>query len=121
MKKAHPSTYKALIELEQKLFSRQLPPLELANLVDNAFYEMGENGEKITKKEVVDWLSKINHSVISATNFDVMQVSEHVFLVTYHCQIHKKSAPLKKDWRSSIWKFEHNGWKLVYHQATPVK
>jgi hypothetical protein len=90
-------------------------------LLADDFMEFGSSGLRYDKKQTLEQLPK-NANKVSYTmeNFESYQLAEGIVLATYKTERlidgDSKSAAL----RSSLWRNTDSGWKLFFHQATPV-
>lgn len=94
----------------------------LADLIDNEFIEIGSSTVIYDKTEVIRWLGSDDQSERIGTSFKAHRLAENIILLTYISSI--KDTPLvesKRAMRSSIWRLTDGQWRMVFHQATPLK
>lgn len=93
----------------------------VAALISEDFIEIGASGKIYDKTQVVDGLAqeRVAPQVKrSAYDFQCRMLSDAVALLTYKA-LHIEASVETRTLRSSIWKFEHGRWQLVFHQGTP--
>ncbi|HTQ03832.1 MAG TPA: DUF4440 domain-containing protein [Polyangiaceae bacterium] len=83
----------------------------LERLVSDEFVEFGSSGRVYGKAEVIAQMLAMPNVSVTITDFAVLALSPDVALATY-----KTPGSL----RSSIWRREGAGWRIVFHQGTPV-
>jgi hypothetical protein len=76
--------------------------------------------KKYTKKEIIERLPKFDFIEIQSFDFEPRFISEEVVQVLYRTIIMVDEKELIA-LRSSIWKIEHNQWKMLFHQSTQIK
>jgi len=95
---------------------------ELDKLVADDFVEFGSSGNSYNKEQIINSLGAESDLQITATDFELKQLSSDVVLVTYQAII----ADLKSEkgrcpsLRCSIWKFIDDRWQVIFHQGTSV-
>jgi hypothetical protein len=112
-------------QLELKLLhsDMKVSPSLLDTLLAKEFEEIGDNGAVNTRQDVADWLLNKNpQERWLLTDFRVKELSAGLVLAIYHA---KKVAGQKKfvskgSVRSSIWKYNTQGWQIVFHQASKI-
>ena len=110
--------------LEEKLLHSDVTanPRLLDELLCKDFEEIGNTGHVSTRDEVIDWLiNKENNSRWALMNFRIKPLTDNLVLALYLAkQIsgHKKSS--HGSVRSSIWKYDGNSWKMIFHQGTKI-
>lgn len=90
----------------------------LAELLDDAFFEIGSSGRVFTKAQVLDALQAESEVHIEATDFEVRFMAPDVALVTYRA--HRLGTPRVHTWRSSLWKQAQGQWRMAFHQGTII-
>lgn len=85
------------------------------------FWEVGASGRIYSRAHVLDELekrhSKPHADLWETSDFRCRRLAEDVYLVTY--TLLQDRARLTR--RSTIWRREIGGWKIVYHQGTIVE
>jgi hypothetical protein len=112
-----------LLSLEQHLLSQatRCNANEISRLLADDFIEFGASGSIWNKAQVVEQLPQESFTHRTISQLAVKPLSQHVFLVTYHCH----AANLGQDCtigslRSSIWRKRGEQWEMVFHQGTMV-
>lgn len=82
------------------------------------FFEFGRSGKVYGRQQIID----VPAQKIDATlkNFKIHQINEEVFLITYVSD-YIYNGKIEIASRSSLWIKTPEGWKLRFHQGTPVK
>lgn len=108
-----------IIALEEKLFQADVRASaeELNKLLAEQFYEIGASGEIYNKAQILENLAKLPEVKITASEFNVIQMSSEIVLITYRALIRTKKEQ-RSSLRSSIWKFIDDKWQMVFHQGT---
>ncbi|HAT3869033.1 hypothetical protein SC371_03685 [Legionella pneumophila serogroup 2] len=99
--------------LEETRFDNQY----MDKILDTSFFEYGRSGKTYARDEVMSHPAQTIGAKIPLENFKVHDVSDNVKLVTYISEV--GSEKLRAN-RSSLWVHEKNGWKLRFHQGTPI-
>lgn len=84
-----------------------------AELLDEGFTEIGASGRHYDRMEALAAIKAREAQPITLINLTIRVLGERITLVTY------ESTGLRPAMRSSIWKLQKDGWKLVFHQGTP--
>lgn len=82
------------------------------------FFEFGRSGKIYTRDEILSASYSIINAKLPLKNFKVNIVTEAVALVTYISEV--QYGELETGNRSSLWLKTSDGWKLQFHQGTPV-
>jgi hypothetical protein len=87
--------------------------------VDKDFWEVGASGNTYSRDVVLqvveERLAKGEPESIPLEDFQCREVGAGIFLVTY--VLHQPDRPTR---RSTLWRSTHEGWKMLYHQGTPI-
>lgn len=108
-----------ILELEKSLFKYEfMSDIQYLNkIIDDKYIEVGKSGKKFNKKEVINDLSILKEDrKISIYNFTCDEISENAYLIHY---ITKNNNDII--YRTSIWKKENDGIKIIFHQASLYK
>lgn len=118
---------KDLNDLKQEIYSLEnalLQPQvrgsaeELHRLLAEDFIEFGKSGTVFNKERIVRELPKDSPINIIISDFEVKHLEGNILLATYKTtNIDNKTSAL----RSSIWRLEDKGWRIVFHQGTATK
>ena len=94
----------------------------LAQLLAPDFREFGRSGAAYTREHTLISLpSDPDPPQIHAQDFVVKSLSEAIALLTYRSAYVNSSGELFRHTnRSSIWRLEPSGWRMVFHQGTPT-
>ena len=87
--------------------------------VDKDFWEVGASGNTYSRDVVLqvveERLAKGEPESIPLEDFQCREVGAGICLVTY--VLHQPDRPTR---RSTLWCSTHEGWKMLYHQGTPI-
>jgi mannose-6-phosphate isomerase-like protein (cupin superfamily) len=89
------------------------------------FWEVGASGQKYKRTEVLQTVKEryqdVNYSqndTWECSNFLIKEITKDFYLITY---VLYQSKFTRKTCRSSIWRWDHDHWKVLYHQGTPCE
>ena len=102
-----------ILEVEQRLLEPEVRSSRdaLDRLVADDFVEFGSSGQVYAKQDVIGQLLAAPAFSVQMTAFRVRALSPDVALATYRTG---------RSLRSSIWRREGDGWRIVFHQGTPI-
>jgi hypothetical protein len=86
----------------------------LNSLVADDFTEFGSSGKIYNKQNILENLPLEKSSEFVIQDLQVKQLSGSIMLVTYQTESEYRAL------RSSIWRFEDNNWRIVFHQGTKI-
>lgn len=91
----------------------------LDRLIADDFHEIGANGRSFGKDEVMSRLPGESGIAFVARDYALRRVSEDLIVVLYRAErgVEGSSAA---SLRSSWWRRESAGWRMVFHQGTPL-
>lgn len=84
------------------------------------FEEIGSDGQVSQRVDVVNWLLKKDNAIQwSLTDFRIKVLTDGWIMAIYSVKkINDPSSISKGSIRTSIWQYQGNHWKMVFHQAT---
>ena len=92
-------------------------------LLDDEFREFGKSGRAFDKAEILDLLqqeAELRYT-LALEDFAAATLAEGVVLVTYRSVwTDLESGEVVRARRSSIWILRADGWKMRFHQGTPI-
>jgi hypothetical protein len=112
--------FEQLRELEESLwravtrFDREYVEQVLAE----DFFEFGRSGRVYRREEILAMPRQEIRAQLPLQDFTVHRLSDEVALVTYRSEVTYQEVEISN--RSSIWSRTPTGWKLRFHQGTPV-
>jgi hypothetical protein len=118
------ATANVLYELETALHKNEVrsSPQAVAALLADDFIEFGSSGRIFTKAAIIEVLK--NESVdqlIHVERFQVRELSPEIALVTYLASRADPYGSISvRALRSSLWKREEGGWRMIFHQGTRI-
>lgn len=115
---------KHLLRLEEKLLSPETRKSsdEVMALLSENFIEIGSSGRIYEKQDVLDALKVEKPTQFSLADFKAIPLADGVVLVTYRSTMEREDGKAgSSSLHSSIWKKGQGGWKLVFHQGTPLR
>ena len=104
-----------ILALEMKLLTRNVRAsrVELEQLLADDFSEFGSSGREYSKLEVIETLvanPELAPEMLAMSEFRTLPLAANVVLATYS---------YRQSRRSSLWRKDTSGWRLVFHQAGP--
>ncbi|AVH62606.1 hypothetical protein CDG77_30460 [Nostoc sp. 'Peltigera membranacea cyanobiont' 213] len=115
-----------LRELEERLLQADVrkSAKDVMDLLADEFIEFGSSGRVFNKQQIIDSLQNEPIAPVtqrSITEFKTLVLATGVILVTYHIVRHLSGEQPVHSLRSSIWKFNNDRWKIIFHQGTLVR
>ena len=96
-----------------------VPRSAFENRLAHDFWEVGASGRVYTRDFVLSTLDERQKNpreeVWSAYDFSVRKIEDSHYLLTYALQ-----QPTRLSRRATLWQMSIEGWKMLYHQGTPV-
>jgi len=116
----NPTIVETIIEAERALLDPRVrsDAAALECWLDPAFTEIGQSGSFWTREEIFADLLSTDQSVYETAELTeprVLELAEHVYLLTYVVQIGERRSR-----RSSIWRFDGDQPRMVFNQGTPL-
>lgn len=115
-----------LIRNERNLLDREFcrDRCRIEQLLSDDFIEYGQSGTVCHKKDTVGALYDGKDRSIEISGFEVKSLGTHTAMV--HYTAHELEACSEQNFdaaslRTSIWRFEEDEWRLLFHQATQWK
>lgn len=104
-------------ELEENLLQPniRLSKNALNELLCNDFLEITSSGKVKNKEDCVNGLQTLHMELY---DFSIKQLSEELILSTYRLNYVETN---QHSLRSSIWKYSHARWQMLFHQGTPTE
>lgn len=105
------------LHLEKTLMYGRLD--DFKELLSNDFVEFGTSGRIYNKEMQLDFVDTKGLAICPFTihHFSVQQLAPHIIHITYQTEAIDSGS---RSNRSSIWKYEHEKWRLYFHQGTPT-
>ena len=109
----------AIQELEERLLSPAVrrSPEALDSLIADDFLEFGSSGRICSKADVLNGLDPIGE--FSLSDIHVTELGTGYALITYQLAL-INDGNRTTSLRSSIWRLENQGWRMLFHQGTPA-
>jgi hypothetical protein len=89
---------------------------QLVALLADDFLEFGSSGTVYSRADLVALLQAESPSVHTTSDFRVVRLGHDAALLTY--RIHRHGEPPVHTLRSSVWRRERGGWRMLFHQGT---
>jgi len=104
-----------ILKLEQTLMYYRRKDFE--NLLADDFCEFGSSGRIFDKEIELKSLTEhgYDETQFNIVDFEVIELTDCLVQARYKAE-HKQTG--KKSLRSSLWRFENNQWRLLFHQGT---
>lgn len=114
--KTDPNLKEHLRQLEEKLLKPEVRSsrAELEKLLAEEFFEFGSSGKVLYKDEEIAE-EGIGVVKMKMSEFEIHTLSDEIVLATY--RIFNETSQ-QHSLRSSTWKKNVDGWKMVFHQGT---
>lgn len=114
-----------LVELERQLHKIEVrrDPQRLGELLHADFEEIGRSGRRYGREDVLaEFRENASLPLIHAEDFSLAIPLEGIALLTYRTAHVDESGNLHR-WalRTSIWMHESKGWRVRFHQGTPIE
>ena len=110
-----------ILALEERLLSPDVRQSadELAHLLSDDFLEYGSSGTVWDKGRVLEELPELSQlKSFAISDFRVEALEEHFALATYRLVVSDSTGEERRSLRSSVWRHEPGGWRLLFHQGT---
>jgi len=95
------------------------PRQHFESLLNDDFWEVGASGKVYDREFVLATLAQRQEQPIDESwhcfSFHLRQIETQHFLLTYSLQ-----QPTRLSRRATLWRRTQSGWKMIYHQGTPV-
>ncbi len=84
------------------------------------FEEIGSDGQVSQRVDVVNWLLKKDNAIQwLLTDFRIKVLTDGLIMAVYFAKKPNGPSSISKgSIRTSIWQYQGNHWKMVFHQAT---
>ncbi|SFA86511.1 DUF4440 domain-containing protein [Azotobacter beijerinckii] len=96
-----------------------VPRAHFEALLNSDFWEIGASGNIYDREFVLNTLDERRKNPRKETwrtfDFNLRRIEENHFLLTYSLQ-----QPTRLSRRMTLWQKTPEGWKMIYHQGTPV-
>ncbi len=117
------TTLDGIKSLEERL---HLPEIRrsreaLEKLLADDFLELGASGTVYDRASIIDLLAQeagIDEGELKTANYYLKSISSDAFLLTYETERTHPDGLTRLVLRSSVWKRDGLGWKLLFHQGT---
>ena len=88
------------------------------SILSSRFFEFGRSGRIYNRDEILSAPKQKIQIRFPFKDFKVHTITNKIFLVTYISEVKYKKLEVAN--RSSVWLKTAHGWKLQFHQGTPV-
>jgi hypothetical protein len=114
--------FEEIKQLEERLWIAQFrfDRAWMETILADDFFEFGRSGRIYTRDECLGMKSETIAAVLPPPDFEARYLSNEVVQTTYK-SIVKDGVQVQYANRSSIWLKTSSGWKLKFHQGTPVR
>ena len=91
-------------------------------VIDEAFVEFGSSGRRWERDEILELLtSEPRTDAVRIEAFEAFEIGQGVVLVNYETVgLEPSGGPTLRRRRSSLWLRADDGYRLRFHQGTPV-
>ncbi|MGX5186222.1 nuclear transport factor 2 family protein [Streptomyces avermitilis] len=110
----------AAMDAEMRLLDPEVraSPARVLELLDPEFTEFGASGRRWDVKSILTVTSGgtvSSESPVQVSEMSGVVLAPGVIHLTYFADNQGRRA-----WRSSLWRLTETGWRMYFHQATPV-
>lgn len=111
-----------LRELELRLLEPAVRASQeaLEDLLDPQFLEYGSSGRRFERVDIVAELAGGASFEYSAEGFEFLALAPDVVQVRYVSSMRQGDGVFRIARRSSLWRRSEAGWRIVFHQGTPI-
>ncbi len=113
--------YQLLKDLEESLWNSETR-FDLAHqekVFAPDFFEFGRSGKRYTRDQSIRTVASPINSKLPLKDFQIHLLDQSNALITYVSEVQYET--LERTNRCSVWSKTANGWKLRFHQGTPLK
>lgn len=89
-------------------------------LLTDDFIEFGSSSRIYTKQKIFETSIQEINTRLPLPDFCTKLLAQSVVLITYRSVLQNSDGSERQALRSSIWVRTDKGWKIVFHQGTPV-
>lgn len=94
---------------------------QLHKLLADDFVEFTSAGCVVNKQQVIEGLLQQSTEHFILQDFRIQPLAPGVVLATYRVtRENAQPGTARHSLRSSIWRYEHGRWQLLFHQGTPA-
>ena len=110
-----------LRELEQSLWQQEyrFDRTHMEATLAPDFFEFGRSGRVYRRDEALDIEGQPIHALLPLPQFVARLITEDVALITYVSEV-AYGDNIERANRSSLWSRYSTGWKMRFHQGTPI-
>ena len=91
----------------------------MGRILAPGFFEFGRSGRLYSREDTLGTPGRPIEARLPLTDFDVRLLAPDVVQVTY-TSVETYNGEEQVANRSSLWSRTEDGWRLLFHQATPV-
>lgn len=113
-----------IYELETSLLKPEVRSSfdQLNHLLADDFKEFGSSGLVYTKQSVLERLPLSTDKVIYVvSDFEIKNLSKEVVMANFKTDRVINDTEKVSSLRTSLWRKEDSGWRMFFHQGTPIK
>lgn len=109
-----------LRQLEESLWRREtrFDPKYMERVLTPDFFEFGRSGRIYKREDTLSHPDEAIEAELPLKNFEIHEINTNVALVTYVSRVMYEELEIGN--RSSIWVKGSTGWRMRFHQGTPV-
>ncbi|EQD71234.1 hypothetical protein B1A_05884 [mine drainage metagenome] len=90
----------------------------IAALLASDFEEIGSSGRRYDRDSMLAALGTAKLDAAEITNFSLRLLAADLALVNFRTRLQRGDIVLHSV-RSSVWRREHDAWRIAFHQGTP--
>lgn len=94
----------------------------MQRLLHESFEEIGRSGRRYSRDEILtEFAGGKTLPVIASHDFRLVRLGEDLALLTYEsAHVDDEDNGRRRTLRASLWLRTEPGWRIVFHQGTPV-
>jgi hypothetical protein len=99
-----------------------LTPEDFERSTAPGYWEVGASGRRYSRELILAWAPKMPEHFVDASeagwrteDFGLLQLGPETYLLTYTLDQNGRRTR-----RSTIWRRDNDGWKILYHQGTII-
>ncbi|MDA8029165.1 MAG: DUF4440 domain-containing protein [Nitrospiraceae bacterium] len=93
----------------------------MENILAEGFFEFGSSGRIYDRQVTIRTPPREIGAKLPLPNFSARLLLSSVALVTYQSILRDPDGTVRHTLRSSVWTRTDRGWRLVFHQGTPIQ
>jgi hypothetical protein len=95
----------------------------LLELIHPDFQEVGQSGRSYDRDAIIrELIDEANDTVVHSDSYVISELVDGIALLRYVSSVDAQNGPhARRCQRVSIWQRCDCGWRIIYHQGTPIR